>query len=432
MSGVSRVRAISGLATIGALTTLLTSCALFGSQLGGGQKSYTTSQAHVSTMPTPTLDGVTSQFTPSPGITVTVSAKPTHGSSSSSSLTGGVTTIVPPRYPTPVATSGVSGGSPGSGASPSPTPTTSPSVTPTATIPVDDAQLVSYTPIGPITAQNPSFTITATYRNSGTSTWTPGDYTLKCRQFCGTSLGTGDTFWPSIAPGQSFTFTANVSITSSWSYAVNNTIWQMWSPTTGFFGQQVVIEIINHGWYLDFQEASPSCAGDGSVWTQQGSGGTVSCGASGLALAQGGPNGVALDLQSTPASYDPGNYYVKVHVHFTTTSASVFGGVVITEPTAAHPVREVIMVSPAGYMCYQTNTQYCLPGYSTQQVPASSDYDLTVSVSGSGTLVYAAYSPGGYIEGGITAGGHTGLIEVTASGLTDAAYFTNYTFYQYK
>jgi hypothetical protein len=235
----------------------------------------------------------------------------------------------------------------------------------------------------------------------------------------------------SVLPGQSFTFLGSITFTPSSYYQVNTTVWQLWNPTSGYFGPQVSIELINHGWNSVLQEASPDCMGDGSVWTRQGSSGTVSCGGSGLAMADGGANGVSLDLHSTPASYDPGYYSMKVHVHFNTSSPSVFAGVIITEPTATSSFREVIMVSPAGYMCYATNTAYCLTTI-MQPITASSDYDLTVLVYNNGAAFSAVYSPGGDIHGGISAGGLTGLIEVASPGVSDAAYFSNYQLYQYK
>lgn len=299
-------------------------------------------------------------------------------------------------------------------------------------MPFEDARVVSYSPTGPITGNNPIINYTVTYSNSGASVWdSPTNYVLKCVQYCGSSWNAAPRYlWP-VAPGQQMMFTGTESITSGSAYSVNTIIWQMWSAYSGFFGQQIQITVIHHGWYLDFQEASPSCMGDGTQWSASGSG-TASCGSGGLAMAQGGPNGIGLDLQGTPASYDAGNYGANVHVHFNTASNALFAGIIITEPAATAPARMVVMVSPAGYVCYQSNTAYCLPGYSPQAIPASSDYDISVTVSGNGTTVSAVYKPGAYFGGGISAGGLTGLIEVNGSGVTDAAYFTNYQFYQYK
>ncbi len=274
-----------------------------------------------------------------------------------------------------------------------------PGPTPTAT-PVlpDSAELVSYTPTGPITQPSPLL-IYATYLNSGPSTWTTA-YKFQCRQYCGTPWGNGGVITSSVLPGQSFTFLGSITLTPSAYYHVNTTIWQLWDPTSGYFGPQVSIELINHGWYPALQEASPDCMGDGSVWAQKGSGGTVSCGGGGLVMAHGGTNGVSLDLESLPASYNPGNYLAKVHVHFNTTSASVFAGVIITEPTSSAQFREALMVSPAGYMCFETNTAYCLTG-ATQPITASSDYDITVSITSNGSLISAGSSPGEWFHGGI-------------------------------
>lgn len=392
------------------------------------------------------------QFTPAPGITVSVAATPTQrassavssssqtgapsGSAGSAGSSGSTGYAVPPRYPTPAPTAGGTTGGDG-GSSPTATPSASSwhaGPTPTATpILLDDAQLVSFSPTGPIIGNNANITVNATFLNDGASTWTSqSGYALKCRQYCGYSWSVGPRTMFPVAPGQSMLFSGSESLTSAWTYSENTIIWQMWSAASGYFGQQISIKAINHGWYLAFQEASPSCAGDGAQWTSQGAGGTIACGTSGLEMAQGGSNGIVLDLHATPATYDPGNYSVKVHVHFTSASSAVFAGVVITEPAATAPSREVVMVSPAGYVCEQTNTAYCLPGYSPQPIPASSDYDIAVTVFVNGTSFDTAYSPGGSIEGGISAGGLTGLIEVAGAGVTDAAYFSNYRLYQYK
>lgn len=306
-----------------------------------------------------------------------------------------------------------------------PTPTATPAL-------LDDAQLVSFSPTGPITQNNPILTIHAEFFNDGASTWNFPNYALKCVQYCGNSWNSAYTSLGPTAPGQSATFSGSEAITSLTSYSVNTIIWQLWSPGSGFFGQQMTITVIHHGWYLDFQEASPSCMGDGSQWLTQGSGGTITCGASDLDMAQGGSGGIGLELQATPASYDPGNYGSTVHIHFTSTSSGAFAGVIVTEPTATAKFRMVVMVSPAGYVCEQSNTAYCFPASNTQAIPASSDYDISVTVANNGTTVSQVYSPGGYSEGGISAGGLTGLIEVSAAGDTDTAYFSNYKLYQWK
>ena len=425
------------------LIALVASYALIASQRNA-RTSPQVAARRVASSPT---GGASIQLTPTRGISVTVTASPTHGAPSSSSAStsashgaSSTTTgyVVPPRYPTPVPTTSASSGSGSGGASASPTATPSVSVwrpgpTPTATPPpLDDAQVVTYSPAGPVTGNSStiSFNISATFMNTGASAW-DSSYALKCVQYCGSSWMVSPRYmWP-IAPGQQMLFTGTESITTGSMYSVNTTIWQMWSPASGYFGQQIKVTVIHHGWYLDFQEASPSCMGDGTQWSASGSG-TASCGSSGLAMAQGGANGIGLDLRATPASYDAGTYMAKVHVHFPSASNALFAGIIITEPAATAPSRVVIMVSPAGYVCEQTNAANCLPPASPQAISPSSDYDLTVSVTGNGTLETSIYSPGGSYEGGISAGGLTGLIEVNGSGVTDAAYFTNYQFYQYK
>lgn len=445
MFGVSRSRILSAVFTSILLVALVGSCIIFVSHKDGQQASQRPSRPLASATAT---RGATVQYTPAPGITVTVTAIPTATTSTSikpsSNPSNGaaVTYVVPPRYPTPVPTSSVSssgGVTPTAtatmGGSATPTPSASawrPGVTPTPTpVFTDDAQLVSESPTGPITQGNPSYTINATFLNTGTSTWDSArGYQLQCIQYCGFSATSAFTSGQPTYPGQAATFVAYESISSGWLYSVNTNIWQL-VGAAGLFGPQIAITIIHHGWYLDFQEASPSCQGDNSQWATTGTG-VVACSATGLEMAQGGSNGVGLDLQATPAAYDPGNYSADVHVHFNTASNAVLAGIIITEPTANSPAREVIMVSPAGYMCAQTNTAFCLPPYPLQQIPASSDYDLSVTVSGNGTSQSAHYTPGGAYEGGIVAGGLTGLIEVNGSGSPDAAYFSNYQLYQYK
>jgi hypothetical protein len=151
-------------------------------------------------------------------------------------------------------------------------------------------------------------------------------------------------------------------------------------------------------------------------------------------MAAGGSSGAALALTSIPAGYNYRDYLVHVHVHFTSTSPTTFAGVVISTPYTGNASQPVFVVSPAGYYCYSSAVTSCSPSnIDARPMPPSSDFDITVYVQSNGTNFAAVANTSPYtIGGGIFAGGATGLIETTATGSTDAAYFTNYQLYQYK
>lgn len=451
MSGSHRVRIAGAVVAALLLVALVASCAVFTAQPKSPQLS------HMAYRPAATAT-TSMQYTPAPGITVTVSVSPTQSTAPSSSSTSHSTTtpptsadvtyITPPRYPTPVPTSsGSSGGS--GGASPTATPTTggsggsatptpaSPTATPTpGPVLVDDATLLSQTPTT-VTANASWIAVTATLLNTGSSTWdsTKG-YGFRCVQTCWNETFSTTTSF-NVPPGSSLTFTGYMSPDPYYYYTVNNSIWQLYDPSNpaGAFGQQVNYTVISHGWSLDFAEGSPSCAGDGSQWLQQGTSGTVACDANSLVMSDGGANGISLDLQSTPASYDPKNFIARVHVHFNTTSALTFAGILVTEPVPPQNIRWVFMVSPSGVVCPDVYIQQnCMGLASTEpHVAPSSDYDLSVTINRNGMGISESVSPGDFNQGGgIYAGGLTGLIEATDTGSTDAAYFSNYQLYQWK
>ncbi|MDE3231335.1 MAG: hypothetical protein KGO05_15765, partial [Chloroflexota bacterium] len=291
--------------------------------------------------------GVTSgvQFTPTPGVTVTIQATPsqtapatsqTPGASHSGGAGNGGTTPVPPGYPTPATTMGGS-------------PTTTTSAGP------DKATLVSYTPTG-LDSTSYSWTqVSVTLLNSGVTTWDSSQgYKFQCYQYCWSGWYSSTTSFL-VAPGQTYTFVGNMlPAPNSLYYRVDNSVWRMSSPTAGGFGDAAVVTVVEHGWDQStvFAESSPSCQSDGSSWSQQGATGTATCGGSGLALAQGGTGGVFMALTSTPSGYNYTQYMVKVHVHFTTTSAYTYAGVVLSMASvASNGAQTVFMVSPAGYYC---------------------------------------------------------------------------------
>jgi hypothetical protein len=444
MRGVSRGRIISAIITTVALTALVASFIVFFVRPGGPR---TASTGRTSATATAT-NGATAQFTPAPGVTVTVHATATRGTSSSSSTSttaytggaGGTTPVTPPRYPTPLPTSG---GSYGSGATPTsvnptPTPTHNPSTWypgPTPTVgppPYDDAQLLSQSPTS-LTGYEYGYTpVSFTMLNTGTTTWNSANgYSLRCSGYCGlgwyASTGTFQ-----LPPGNSFTFKAEMDVLSgAFYYTVQHSYWRLYNTATGAFGDTAEISIVQHGWDQSgvFAESAPSCQSDGSTWTQHGAG-SVSCGGS-LTLAGGGPGSVAMELVQTPSGYSYTSYLVKVHIHFDTTSATTYAGVVLAFPSSADTYHQTeFMVSPAGYYCETQTLSYCVPGASSFSMPASSDYDIVVDVySSSG---FSATANGSGPGGGFIGGGATGLIELTASGSTDAAYFSNYQLYQHK
>lgn len=352
---------------------------------------------------------VTTRFTPAPGITVTVHVAPT-GS-----------TPVPPGYTTPATT--------GSGALPTPSAIATATTTSGSAL-TDDSTLVTLSPTSWDLTSYGWVTVSFVMLNTGTTTWDSSKgYAFKCVQTCWNgAYSSTSTFL--VSPGQNYSFVGDLYPAPAFYYGVYNSTWQLYDPATGYFGQQVVFPIINHGWNSVLQEASPSCQGDGAQWVKESAAGSVSCGASSLVLAQGGTSGVSLALLSTPATYDYGHYYVQTHVHFTSTSASTFAGIVISTPGGSITSRPLFMVSPAGYFCYTTSGCDAVNGLS---MPASSDFDISVEVDNSGAGFYASAGGSPYtISGGMTGGGPTGLIEMTASGSTDAAYFTSYQLYQYK
>ncbi|MDE3231531.1 MAG: hypothetical protein KGO05_16755, partial [Chloroflexota bacterium] len=197
-------------------------------------------------------------------------------------------------------------------------------------------------------------------------------------------------------------------------------------------GDTATITFVQHGWdQADaFTESVPSCASDGSTWTRHGSG-SVSCGGS-LTLAGGGPGSVAMELVQTPAGYSYTSYLVKFHLHFDSTSAATWAGIVLAFPSSANGYHQTeFMVSPAGYYCETQTLSYCTSGGAVFPMPASSDFDFLAYVSDASS--FSATANGSYGgHGGFLGGGATGLIELTASGSTDAAYFANYQLYQYK
>lgn len=148
-------------------------------------------------------------------------------------------------------------------------------------------------------------------------------------------------------------------------------------------------------------------------------------------LAGGGTSGVTMELNQTPNGYSYSSYLVKFHLHFDSTSATTYAGVVLAFPSSANSYHQTeFMVSPAGYYCETQTLSYCTPGGAVFSIPASSDYDFFVDVySSSG---FSATANGSGVGGGFLGDGATGLIELTASGSTDAAYFSNYQLYQYK
>ena len=452
MFGVRREKILRAAAASLLLIALVAASALFVSQrnVRGAPPAASSQLAAAS----PTSSDVT-QFTPAPGITVTVAATPPHSgststpsSSGSANGAGSTAYTVPPRYPTPAPTSsagsgvGSGGGSyptptaggSGSGASPTPTST---SATPTVTDTpgpalVDDSEVLSQSPISMDSTSYSTTQVSFTMLNTGTTTWDSSQgYALRCVSSCWQSWYSPNSSFV-VPPGMSHTFTGYMSPLKEYYYAVDDSTWRLYNWKVGLFGQKGVIPVVNHGWNLVLQENSPSCQGDGAQWALEGSSGTTSCGSNGLVLAQGGSAGVAVEITSTPASYDTGNYLVQAHVHFTGSSASTFAGIVLSMPTSNNVSRPFFMVSPAGYFCYADTTNECVPGWAATPMPASSDFDLSVYVDNNARAFGA--SAGGYasVGGGIYAGGFTGLIEVTASGSTDAASFSNYRLYQYK
>ena len=121
---------------------------------------------------------------------------------------------------------------------------------------------------------------------------------------------------------------------------------------------------------------------------------------------------------------------LTVHKVLVTAAADIateaYVGIILDRATK----KPVFMVSPAGYYCETQTLSYCVPGGSAFKLPASSDYDLNLNVGGS--TYYVSINGTSYGDGGFIAGGPTGLIEMTASGSTDTAYFTDYQLYQYK
>jgi hypothetical protein len=279
----------------------------------------------------------------------------------------------------------------------------------------------------------PNVPVSFTFLNTGTTTWdTYSGYTLRCRQNC-FSWQINNPGIVYIAPGQSYKFVGMFTVqNNSHMYTVETSVWQLWDPATNlYFGQQAGITIIIHGWSPVFQEASPSCAGDGTLWQRVGSAGSVACTSSGFEMAGGGSAGVEVTLQPNAASQNYGSsYYLTAHVHFTSSSPSTFAGIVLSTPVSGSNGQPTIfVVSPAGYYCTSVGTANCFPGGSVFTLPASSDYDFLIDV---GPSQFTATANGSGQEGGIAGGGQTGLIEITAAGSSDAAYFSNYEFYQQK
>jgi hypothetical protein len=90
------------------------------------------------------------------------------------------------------------------------------------------------------------------------------------------------------------------------------------------------------------------------------------------------------------------------------------------------------IVSPTGVSCLG-QVLYCENNpLSIQQLPASSDYDVSLSVTSNGSSVSGSTNLGPGLNSGFFGGYPTGLIEITAAGSSDAAYFSNYQMYQYK
>ncbi len=369
MFGVSRGRIISAIITTVVLIAVVASFIVFVLRPGGPQATRTGSTALASATATAT-SGATAQFTPSPGITVTIHATPTKGTTSSSSSTtaytggaGGTTATVPPRYPTPLPTSGGSSGSvvtptPTTPIIPTPTPTQNPGVwhpgpTPTATPPpVDDAQLLSQSPTA-LDAHTYYWTkVSVTLLNTGTTTWdTTKGYTLHCYDYCWSGWYAPNQV-ATVAPGQTHTFIGYMLPSpNSFYYRVDDSIWRLVNPANTPFGQGATITVVEHGWDQSgvFAESAPSCQNDGSTWTQHGSD-TVSCGGS-LMLAGGGTSGVTMELNQTPNGYKYNSYLVKFHLHFDSTSATTYAGVVLAFPSSANSYHQTeFMVSPAGYL----------------------------------------------------------------------------------
>jgi len=423
MSSVSRGRIVSAIITTAVLIGLVTGLILFISQPHSQQASRTSARG-LSSVTTPTMDNVTTQLTP--GSTVTVGATPTQDSSSSSTPTTSRPGGTNGATPTATATSPT-------GTPPSPTPPL-PSPTATPTTPYDNAQLIAQSPTALTGTTNGWITVTAILLNTGTTTWDNAKgYRFRCFQYCGLGWNSPNTGFV-VSPGASRTFTGTIDV-YPWAsyYTVQSSVWRLVNTATDAFGQGATVTVVQHGWDRSgaFMESSPSCRSDGSSWSFHSSSGTANCGSSGLALSQGGPGGGAMALNSTPAGYSYTNYLVKVHIHFTTTSSTTFAGIVLSIPSSASGGHQTeFMVSPAGYYCETQTLSYCVPGGSAFKLPASSDYDLNLNVGGS--TYYVSINGTSYGDGGFIAGGPTGLIEMTASGSTDTAYFTDYQLYQYK
>lgn len=271
MLGVSRGRIISAIITTIALTALVASYIVFVLQPGGPHTAHTGATALASATATAT-SGVTTQFTPTPGITVVVHASPTKGTSSSyTGSTGGTTSITPPRYPTPLPTNG---GSSGGGVTPTvttpvnptPTPTRNPGVWypgPTPTVgppPYDDAQLLSQSPTALTGNEYGYIPISFTMLNTGTTTWnSTNGYSLHCSGYCGLGwYSTTSTF--QLPPGNSFTFKAEMDVLSgAFYYTVQHSYWRLYDTATGAFGDTAEISIVQHGWDQSgvFAESAP-------------------------------------------------------------------------------------------------------------------------------------------------------------------------------
>jgi hypothetical protein len=399
----SRGKTVSMRVTGLVLITLIASSALFISRQSGMRPPRAASRPLAFATQT---SGVTVRFNPRPGVTVIVRATPSDRASAGDGQSGDTSPTAVPK---------------GSIASP-------PGQR------VENSALMTQSPTA-LDSYNYTWTeLSFRFINTGSTIWDGAQgYSLKCFQTCWSGwYSPNSTF--TVLHDQAHTFTAYMLPSpSSFYYTIDRSIWQLWSPTTGFFGEQAVVTVVNHGWSLAFQEASPSCeSGDGSQWVQEGSAGTVSCDSSGLALAQGGSGGVALLLQSTSPAYDYGNYVIKTHIHFTSSSSTTFAGVILSAATSANGgFQTVFMVSPAGYYCEAELLSYCAVGGIVYTLPPSSDYDFFIEVynSGKGFVSTAnGVGPGG----GLNGGGATGLIETTAAGSTDAAYFSNYQLYQPK